>query len=315
MVKFHYLAGAKMRRSVFLIMGLLSLWWTTGGVNIRKALLYDRHTLEDEYLYGKIDRSFQWDKISACIDTLLIFENEAKEFGALSNYKNRNGIAPLVDSAMRDVYRAVADRYGVKRDQSVPFYKPTDLSLPFRYGRDGALVAIIKDTAGYLMVSSASFDGIWLVPAKYIDRLGGADFRRLMFVDRTNQNIATLEQEDAGNWAVRSMNPATTGVQRPPYKRETPLGIYVVRSKLKSMPYLKDGGNGLGGYAPWASRFSGGGYLHGVPVAYPKTAEYEFSWSLGTTPRSHMCVRNATSHAKFIYDWAPVDAALVIVFD
>jgi hypothetical protein len=26
-------------------------------------------------------------------------------------------------------------------------------------------------------------------------------------------------------------------------------------------------------------------------------------------------VRNATSHAKFIYDWAPISEALVIVFD
>lgn len=304
-----------MRRLVFLMVGLLFLFLAAWGVNIQKALLYDQHTLADNYQYGKTERSFQWDKISQKIDSLLIFENNAKEFGALNNYKNRNGVAPVVDSAMRDAYKAIADPYGVKRDQSVPFYRTNNLTRPIRYGRDGALVSIIRDTAEYLLVSSACFDGEWLVPAKYVDRLGGADFRRLVFVDRTNQNVATLEQESAGNWLVRSMNPATTGVQRPPYKRETPLGVYVVRSKLKSMPYLRDGGNGLGGHAPWASRFSGGGYLHGVPVAYPKTVQYEFSWSLGTTPRSHMCVRNATSHAKFLYDWAPIDASLVIVID
>ena len=57
------------------------------------------------------------------IDSLLNFENQAKEFGALSNYKNRNGRAPLSDSSRKDAYRAIEDKYGVKRDQSVPFYK------------------------------------------------------------------------------------------------------------------------------------------------------------------------------------------------
>ena len=94
-----------------------------GGVKIEKQLLYDRHTLEDNYEYRKVERSFQWDKIAGMIDSLLNFENQAKEFGALSNYKNRNGRAPLSDSSRKDAYRAIEDKYGVKRDQSVPFYK------------------------------------------------------------------------------------------------------------------------------------------------------------------------------------------------
>lgn len=66
------------------------------------------------------------------------------------------------------------------------------------------------------------------------------------------------------------------------------------------MLFLKDGSSALGGYAPYASRFTNGAYIHGVPVNVPRTAMIEYSWSLGTVPRSHMCVRNATSHAKFI---------------
>jgi len=307
--------GGKMRRMIFLIFVLFLVAVISRGVRIEKDLLYDTHTLQDDYAYGKLERCFQWEKIAGKIDSILIFEEAAKEFGALNNYKNRNGVPPLADSVSRDVYRAIQDKYGVKRDQSVPFYRPENLSRPKRYGRDGTLVSILKDTADYLWVVAAAFEGEWLVPSKYVDRLGGADFRRLIFVDRTNQNIATLEYESDTSWLVRSMNPATTGVQRPPFRRETPIGIYVVRTKLKSMAYLKDSGQGLGGYAPWASRFTGGAYVHGVPVAYPGTVQYEFSRSLGTTPRSHMCVRNATSHAKFIYDWAAVDEALVIVFD
>lgn len=303
-----------MRKICILILVLLAVGLITEGVKIEKVLLYDRYTLEDTYVYGKTERYFQWDKISGKIDTLLLFEQPAKEFGALSNYKNRNGLAPLADSAARDMYRAIQDKYGVKRDQSVPFYQPGNLEIPARYGRDGALVAIIRDTAGYLLVSPASVGGEWWVPEKYVDRLGGADFRKMIFVDRTNQNIAVVEQGDTA-WLVRSMNPITTGLQRPPYKRETPPGVFVIKGKLEAMPFLRDGTIELGGFAPWASRFSGGAYLHGVPLNYPDEVVLEYSSTLGTTPRSHMCVRNATSHAKFIYDRAPVDESLVIVFD
>jgi len=295
---------------IWLIVGCL-----TAGVKLNKELLYDQHTLQDSYKYGKTERGFQWKKISTQIDSLLLFEDKTREFGALNNYHNRNGQAPLADSAVRDVhYRQTLDKYGVRRNQSVPLYRQGNLQTPERYGRDGTLVAVEQDSADYLLIRVSAVAGKWMVPAKYVDRLGGADFRKLIFVDRTNQNVATLEQQDSA-WLIRSMNPITSGVKRPPYHWETPTGIYVIRSKVEKMFYLHDGQNVLAGYAPWASRFSGGAYLHGVSVAYPNKTVYEYSWSLGTIPRSHMCVRNATSHAKFIYDWAPVGEALVIVFD
>ncbi len=302
-------------KSLFLfVAAFMLLVLIADGIKLEKALLYDRHTLKDEYKYGKSERGFQWKKIGARIDTLILFENKVKEFGALSNYRNNNGVPPLVDSNRRDAYRMIEDRYGVKRDQSVPLYRQDNLEIPHRYGRDGALVAILKDSADYLLVTPASCGGVWLVPSKYVDRLGGADFRKLIFVDRTNQNLSTIEQRDSV-WLIRSMNPITTGLHRPPYMRETPPGIYVIRSKKEAMPFLKDGTRETGGFAPWASRFSGGAYLHGVPVNYPDEIVLEYSGTLGTTPRSHMCVRNATSHAKFMYDWAPVSESLVIVFD
>ncbi len=76
------------------------------------------------------------------------------------------------------------------------------------------------------------------------------------------------------------------------------------------MIYLVDGSKETGGFAPYASRFTNGGYIHGVPVNAPRKSLIEYSPTLGTTPRSHMCVRNATSHAKFVYDWAPVNELL-----
>ena len=48
---------------------------------------------------------------------------------------------------------------------------------------------------------------------------------------------------------------------------------------------------------------------------YPVQKLIEYSWSLGTIPRSHMCVRNATSHSKFIFDNMPAEATLIVVIE
>jgi lipoprotein-anchoring transpeptidase ErfK/SrfK len=140
-------------------------------------------------------------------------------------------------------------------------------------------------------------------------------FGKVIFVDRRNQNIATLEKS-GDKWLVRSMNPATTGLHRPPYQMETPLGVYVIQEKKQKMFYMGDGTGVIEGYSPYASRFTRGGYIHGVPINNPEATQLiEFSASLGTTPRSHMCVRNATSHAKYVYEWAPTLEALVYIIE
>lgn len=99
----------------------------------------------------------------------------------------------MSDSSRKDAYRAIEDKYGVKRDQSVPFYKTGNWEVPERYGRDGALISVIRDSAGFLLVTPSSFGGEWWVPEKYVDRIWvGPTFRKLYLFDRTNQNLATF---------------------------------------------------------------------------------------------------------------------------
>lgn len=296
------------------ILFLIGWGWDGFSVKIEKKLLYDRHTLQDTYKYGKQERCFQWDKISAFLDSLVAFQERNDGYGVLQNYKNVNGIPPLTRKYVTDKYRQIQDTFGVKRHQGIPLYRQDDLSVPERYGRDGAYVSVICDSAGYYNIVSAVLGRSWYVPRKYLKLIGPLSIKKVIFVDRTNQNIATLEQ-DGAVWLVRSMNPITTGANRPPYQQSTPPGIYFIQRKLSEMLFLKDGTDEKGGFAPYAIRFTGGAYLHGVPVNYPARKLIEYSWSLGTTPRSHMCVRNATSHAKFMYDWAEVEKTLVIVFD
>lgn len=286
-------------------------------VTIEKDFLYDQYTLQDTYPYKDTVRTFQWHKIRAGLILLDSIQIIHSEWGILQNYKNLNGESPLVRNYRRNEYKRVSDTLGVERYQSVPLYLPDDTLIAERYGRDGSLVKMMAfaDTSKFYKVESVSFEGEWFVPKKYVKVLSDTiSFNKAVFVDRTNQNITTLEKV-ASKWLVRSMNPATTGLHKPPYQQETPLGIFVKQEHKAKMIFLVDGTTETGGFAPWASRFTNGGYIHGIPVNEPRKTLIEYSQSLGTTPRSHMCVRNATSHAKFIYDWAPSEKTIVFVIE
>lgn len=284
---------------------------------IEKALLFDKYTPEDTYPYKDTTRMFQWDKIRERLAYLVNIQGGHPHWAILQNYKNKNREAPLTKHYKRNAYKRISDTLGVERYQSVPLYLPGD-SVPERYGRDGSPVKYLGDSADYIKVETVAFKGIWMVPKRYIVHIADSiKLTKAIVVDVTNQNITALEQDSTKKekWMVRSMNPATTGRHAPPYAQETPVGMYVIEEKKPKMIYLKDGSSEVGGFAPWASRFTNGAYIHGVPVNAPGTKIIEYSASLGTTPRSHMCVRNASSHAKFIYDWGILTGTIVFVID
>lgn len=285
-------------------------------IHISKELLYNQYTLEDTYPYKDTTRRFQWEKIKEELAAVENIQLQSAQWAILQNYKNRNGEAPLVKKYRRNAYKRIADTLGTERYQSVPLYLLTDTLVPERYAQDGELVRLLAREGKFAKVAPVYVGGEWYTPQKYVKPINDTViFNKAIFVDRTNQNIVTLDRADKGNWIIRSMNPVTTGRHRPPYAQETPLGIFVMQEKKVKMVYLKDGSPEKAGYAPHASRFTDGAYIHGVPIEMPRTTEIEYSWSLGTTPRSHMCVRNATSHAKFIFSWAPVHSTLVFVIE
>ncbi len=285
-------------------------------VRIRKEFLYDKDTLPDNYPYKATTREFQWDKIRKKLIFLDSIQENAISWAILQNYKNFNGEAKTVKNFRRNDYNWVSDSLGVERYQSAPLYSLSDSIIPLLYGRDGSLVKLTGTDGNFIKIKTLHFEGEWKVPKRYVKTLDDSiTFKKTIFVDRTNQNIATLEKIDS-IWFVRSMVKATTGLHKPPYQHETPLGIFVVQQKKYKMIYNDDGSSERAGFAPYASRFSSGAHLHGVPVNGPIDSKIvESSPSLGTTPRSHMCVRTISSHAEFIYKWGKIDNAIVFVFD
>lgn len=290
---------------------------TASDIKLNKDLLYEEHTLEDTYPYKDTTRSFQWDKIKEKLAYIENFQKTKKNYAVLQNYRNKNREAPVVKNFVRNAYTRVSDTLGVERYQSAPLYDLGDDSAPLLYGRDGSLTELLSsDTLDMVKVKGISFEGEWEVPKRYVKSIGDSVvFNHIVVVDVTNQNICTIEKIKDEEWAVRSMNPATSGQHKPPYAQETPTGIFVIQENKPKMFYYKDGTTEIGGFAPYASRFTNGAYVHGIPVNYPQKSIVEYSSTLGTTPRSHMCVRNASSHAKFVYEWAKPLQSLVVVID
>lgn len=289
---------------------------TANDIILKKDFLYDQHTLEDEYPYGDTTRAFQWQQIKEKLAQMETLQLEKSRWGVLQNRRNKNGEAPVAHNFKRNKYKLVTDSLGTERYQGIPLYLPSDTVTPERYALDGSLVKLSDDTTQLIGVSTVFFDGDWLVPKKYVKPIDidTLYFGRMVFVDRNNQNITTVEKSDS-LWLIRSMNPATTGVYRPPYAHPTPPGIFVIQEKKEKMIFLKDGSTETGGFAPYASRFCNGAYIHGVPSNVPRKTIIEYSATLGTVPRSHMCVRNASSHAEFVFNWAPIYESLVFVIE
>lgn len=290
---------------------------TVADIKLKKELKYDRYTLDDTYKYKDTVRQFQWEKIKEKLAQIENLQRGNNFYAIVSNYKNKNGEAPTVPNYKRNAYKRVSDTLGTERYQSAPLYEVGNDKHPVIYGRDGSLVKLLSsDTLKMVKVQGlTNFEGEWEIPRRYLILIGDTvTFKHVVVVDIKNQNICTLDHVE-DTWYVRSMNAATTGRHAPPYAMETPVGIFVVQERKAKMFYYKDGTTSIEGFAPWASRFTNGAYIHGIPVNNPKGQIIETSPTLGTIPRSHMCVRTASSHSKFIYDWIKPHSSLVIVID
>lgn len=259
-------------------------------------------------------RVFQFDKMH---DAVLKAEKAAGQgpLTYISNYHNLKGYAPAYKGGE-------LDNVGDRRSQSAPGYPdPADLS-EFSYLSDGALVRIVSSGNEYTKVALVKNESVFFVPNKYVATPAAViAIKKAIVIDRANQNEAVFEKIGP-EWKVISYTVATTGTTGT-YHQPTPLGFYYGIEKRERFYYYEDGTTRIQGYAPYAIRFSGGAYVHGVPVNYkfdsdgnridPGKAEY--SATLGTVPLSHKCVRNYTSHAKFIYDWYTPGEVVVIVIE
>lgn len=233
----------------------------------------------------------------------------------INNYKNYNGKPPKLNDK-------TIDQYGYRQNQSAAGYSEPDTNSDFRYIPDGMLGTWLSETEEFYEVYFPSFDKTVWIQRKHISFNHSIErLNQVIVVDRKYQNCGVFEWRDTG-WVLVSYTFVTTG-KSGQYSLVTPLGDFMVIQKRDKFLYYADGTTDIAGYAPYALRFSAGGYLHGVPVNYNIDSEgnktdpgmAEYLQTIGTTPKSHMCVRNYTSHAKFLYDYINIGYASVIVIE
>lgn len=155
--------------------------------------------------------------------------------------------------------------------------------------------------------------------------------QKYIFIDRNNQNLFAFEKNnETGIYTVLRTALVTTG-KNGKYGFETPFGNFLVAISKPLMAYTSDiDTTQIIGDARYATRFTGGAYIHGIPSLYePKetrNARKSITESkLGTYPLSHKCVRIKDGVAKYIYTWlgakkvnkaghrTPVEPVIVIV--
>ncbi len=260
-------------------------------------------------------RVFQFDKMH---QEVLRAEKEAGSGSVtyIGNYHNLKGWAPLYQGEE-------LDKDGGRRSQSAPGYPDPSYLNEFIYLGDGTLIKVLDQGSKYTRVSPVrDLQKVYYVPNKYIVMPAAvSEIKKAIVIDRGNQNEAVFEKTGE-EWKVISYTLATTG-KTGTYHQPTPLGYYYAIEKRERFYYYEDGTTKIQGYAPYAIRFAGGAYLHGVPVNYKfkndggriDPGKVEYSKTMGTVPLSHKCVRNYTSHAKFIYDWYTPGEMIVIVME
>lgn len=274
-------------------------------------------------------------------------EVESHRVGRISNFRNVNGAPPKFKGTLE------VDPYQVLRYQAAAAYTSPDLKSDFRYIQDGRVVQILSESGSFFEVSvpdlkTETEPAVFYILKKYVSETGSnlKNLNQIIFVDRKQQNQMVLSFEKEG-WRLVSYTQATTGA-KDEFRNPTDLGLFMVLNKKPKFDYLDDETKLIDGYAPYAIRFNGGAFIHGVPVAYDiekeekiikpavldsngkvikpavvetkilsKTdpGEVEYLSSIGTVPKSHKCVRNYTSHAKFLYEWIKVGQSAVVVFE
>lgn len=282
-----------------------SIWYRVG--------FWDNGRINEGYLHSTegTPRTFRF---NIMLDAISALRGQITKgpLNFVSNYKNQNGAPPSKGDA-------AVDEYGYRVYHSSPAYVQAAATGDFRYIPDGMLVRILSRTDGFYHVNVPTFDGDFYIPVEYID--ADALLSRLnhvVVVDRKEQNQAAFEVTENGLNLV-SYTLSTTGFPGE-YSFETTLGSYKVIEKKNRFEYLKSASLDIAGYAPFAIRFTGGAYIHGVPVPYEKEDDKkldpgftEYLHTIGTFPRSNMCVRNYTSHAEFLYTWMDNQNGAIIV--
>ena len=270
-----------------------------------------------------IKRGFYWREIGEkinLINTFIVNSNrEKKDLYVISAY------VPLSKS-----YYSPVDKFGNRATQSVKGYLKSSLEGEYINLPDQTLFKKLSETKDYIELETPFYGGSYFVKNKEksfkkIDLKEKVN--RYVSIDTQSQSEVALERnKETDQYEVITYSLVTTGKDNGYSSYDTPHGVFMVAhtrtymmftrnlretETLTSIPKgLRAGRNQVvSGEAPYAIRFSGGAYLHGIPG--PIGASSESKWytaaKIGTYKESHKCVRHYDDQIKFLFDWLSVE--------
>ena len=247
-------------------------------------------------------REFDWNDMMAKVDKTNKFIKEAvganKKIYVLDDYVPLGG----GESGKRDKFgnRANQSEFGYI-DKSFKDY----INIP-----DRTIMVVEEENDKYVKVKIDAYDNgvYYLKPSskKYLKEAGiTGEVSRFIYVVRSSQNEMIIEKSGNG-WNVVTSSFVTTGKDAG-NSFATPYGTFLIAYSKPVMSYTGSGG-GVVGDAKYAVRFSGGGYMHGIPSVFePKNTREQrkaaTAKKIGTYPESHKCIRHYDDQIKFIYEW------------
>lgn len=257
------------------------------------------------FVYKKIValREFRFARMEERIGELEGFIEENLSLGMAVASVNAYIPNPDNEDLLRDT-----DKYGNVKDQSaVGYYEGTKVFVADRTivaieGKVGKRYRIVKQGGEepYLDISSRRIDRRLVINTMP---------RKVIVIDIKNQNFGVYEREE-GTWKLISYAYTKTGIESK-LGFKTPRGSFIVPMAKNFMIY-NDAYGEKQGYAQYAIRFSGGGYIHGTPFNLTEEEELEKyrrikESTLGSYPGTRKCVRNTLEHAEFLFDWVVGD--------
>lgn len=201
--------------------------------------------------------------------------------------------------------RREKDKYGTTLDQSsIAKSVATGEEI---YIPDRSIISVLERGQNESKIRVANIKEELIIPNNLLASTPKvkSDFNKVIAIDTQNQNMMVFEKEN-NEWKVISYVYSKTGIVSA-LGFETPKGYYVSAMAKYLMPYNDENGEKQG-YARYAIRFSGGGYLHGTPINYEEEMNKEFFMkqkekTLGTFTGTRKCIRTTEEHAEFLFNW------------
>ena len=268
-----------------------------------------------------IRRGFYWDKMINKIEIVNDFITKAinanEQLYIITEY------APL----SRDK-PSKKDKFGNKNNQSIIGYTNSKKEGEIINIPDQTIFRIIGEENNMLKIETPFYGGPY-----FIEKVQGTyqkvenikeEVNKFIAIDPSSQTEVLFQRiPETQKYEVITYSYVTTG--KDGYgSYETPHGAFLIAFTRPYMTFTRHARPGdktipgrsdlaVAGSAKYAVRFSGGGYMHGIPTNFNfkgSTLDTETAKKIGTYKESHKCVRHFDDQIEFIVKWINADSKI-----